>query len=68
MVSSAIMPIGVSPAKVVFPVVLEDSFGARTIHTGVLGDDVSFIVLNEPPMISTSILIRGIADHRGRIS
>ena len=54
----AIMPMGVSPGKVAFPIVLEDSFGARTIHTGVLGDDVSFIVLNEPPMISPSILIR----------
>ncbi|MEC8547898.1 MAG: choice-of-anchor X domain-containing protein, partial [Candidatus Thermoplasmatota archaeon] len=54
----ATMPMGVSPGKVAFPIVLEDSFGARTIHTGVLGDDVSFIVLNEPPMISASILIR----------
>ena len=62
---SAIMPFGVSPGKVVFPVVLEDSFGARTIHTGVLGDDVSFIVLNEPPMISTSILIRGDSQTTG---
>ena len=30
-----------------------------------LGDDVSFIVLNEPPMISTSILIRGDSQTTG---
>ena len=62
---SALMPNGVSPGKASFPIVLEDSFGARTIYTGVLGDDVSFIVLNEPPMISPTILIRGDSQTMG---
>ena len=55
---SALMPDGVSPGRVAFPVFLEDSFGARTIYTGGLGNDISFNVLNEPPVISPSVYIR----------